>query len=181
MPPLIALIVRAMITLKAANSPRMRLRCLPRIQIASEYPSRKRGNLSHLVIWFNRRLLQNRESAQRFRVKRKSEFDILRQKVADLQTENSSLKSEVSLLHKLSLNIFEIPKLSSPCFCVRICFNLINRFKNCFRSLTLRKRRKVAKAPIAMHKQKKQPPLLRSPWSRVSLHQFCRVQRLPKL
>ena len=41
------------------------------------------------------RLLQNRESAQRFRAKRKTEFDVLREKVSELQTENSSLKSEV--------------------------------------------------------------------------------------
>lgn len=38
------------------------------------------------------RLLQNRESAFRFRIKRKSEFETLRQIVKDLEDENSALK-----------------------------------------------------------------------------------------
>ena len=64
------------------------------------------------------RLLQNRESAQRFRVKRKNEFDVLREKVSELQTENSSLKSEVRLPPptevlwiSYDLFIFEIPRI----------------------------------------------------------------------
>jgi hypothetical protein len=38
----------------------------------------------HQITFFPRRLLQNRESAFRFRIKRKSEFDTLRLKVKDL-------------------------------------------------------------------------------------------------
>jgi len=41
--------------------------------------------------WFVR-LVQNRESAFRFRIKRKSEFETLRQQVDELIEENEGLK-----------------------------------------------------------------------------------------